>query len=280
MANNKKNNNDKELLEARMKIANKNRENLLKKENAQPKEISLSLFEKNAKLYNKRFIRRSYVSYEEHYNEFVNTKPLSARNKFVIEATIDKEYVKPFIELLKENGFNILGSKNYYNLENVIKDYNENPSMYQVQKEAIAAIEKDVELLKNSSEEFENIENDDSRFYFLPYNDKVESLFEFVEVYKDTILKFSQENDITIMLKVSGYCNQIEGFLGFNFFDADKTDEEVVVDFASRVTVVANLNSNVSVFAAGLLLSGIGESEDELKALNTHIVVENIKILN
>ena len=278
MANNKKNN-DKELLEARMKIANKNRENLLKKENAQPREVSLSLFEKNAKVYNKSYLRRSYVSYDEHYKEFVDVKPLSARNKFVIEATLDNEFVKPFIELLKENGFNVLGSKNYFNLENVIKDYNASPSSYNVQKAAIDAIAKDVELLKSSNEEFENIENEDSRFYFLPYNDKVETLFEFVEVYKDVILKFAKDNDITIMLKVSGYCNQVEGFLGFNFFDADKKDEEVVVDFASRVTVVANLNSNVSVFAAGLLLSGVGESEDELKSLNTHIVVENIKIL-
>ena len=82
------------------------------------------------------------------------------------------------------------------------------------------------------------------------------------------------------MLKIMGYCNQIDGFFGFNFFDADQKDEEVIVDYASRITVTVDFAKVYSVYSAGLLLTGIGDSEDELNAMSTHIVAENLKYRN
>jgi hypothetical protein len=269
----KNNKNEKALQEAKEKIA---RQNQARKVQEQPVEISVSLFERNAKIYNKKGLRRSFASFGERYQEFLNVMPLSARNKFVLEATIDKSCVEAFIKLLKDNEFEVLGSLNYYNLENACKDYEANKAVYASQAGAINAISKDVELMKKDEAEYKEIENEDCLFYFLPYNSKVDTLFEFVSVYKDVILNFARENDITIMLKVTSYCNQVEGFFGFNFFHADQK-EETVVDFASRVSVVADLNSRVSVFNAGLLLSGVGENEDELNVVNTHVVVQNIK---
>ena len=66
-------------------------------------------------------------------------------------------------------------------------------------------------------------------------------------------------------------------FFGFNFFDADQGDKEVVVDYASRITVKVNFAQRYSVFAAGLLLSGIGDALEELSAMNTYIVADNLK---
>ncbi len=269
----KNKNDEKALQQAKAKIVAKNQAN---KAAAEPKEVSISLFERNAKIYNKKGLRRSFASFKERYSEFLQVMPLSARNKFVLEVTLDKSCVEAFIKLLQDNEFEVLGSINYYNLENAVNDYNANKALYQAQAGAIEAIAKDVELMKKDKELYKNIENEDSVFCFLPYNSKVETLFEFIGAYKDLILNFAKENDITIMFKVTAYCNQVEGFFGFNFFDADQM-EETVVDFASRVSIIADLNSRLSVFNAGLLLSGVGENEDELNVLNTHIVVQNIK---
>ena len=256
----KNKNDEKALQQAKAKIVAKNQAN---KAAAEPKEVSISLFERNAKIYNKKGLRRSFASFKERYSEF-------------LEVTLDKSCVEAFIKLLQDNEFEVLGSINYYNLENAVNDYNANKALYQAQAGAIEAIAKDVELMKKDKELYKNIENEDSVFCFLPYNSKVETLFEFIGAYKDLILNFAKENDITIMFKVTAYCNQVEGFFGFNFFDADQK-EETVVDFASRVSIIADLNSRLSVFNAGLLLSGVGENEDELNVLNTHIVVQNIK---
>ncbi len=243
-------------------------------------ELSLSAYERNVKNYNRKGLRRQFYSIYTHSSEYVAVPPIASTRKLVFEVTIDKGCTEKFIELLKNEGFRVLGSENYYYLENLIETYDLNQSLYQnVNVEAIEAIRKDLDLMKSKNKDYKEIENDDCVFYFMPYNDGIETLYEFVKTKKEALSKFSKENDITLMFKIIGYCNQIDGFLGFNFFDADKKDEEVVVDYASRVTVFADFNSRTSVYASGLLLSSIGETEAELidSDINVHILGENVR---
>ena len=103
------------------------------------------------------------------------------------------------------------------------------------------------------------------------------TLFEFIGAYKEKISEFAKKEDITIMMKIGGYCDQIDGFFGFNFFDADQGDKEVIVDYASRITIKVDFKERYSVFAAGLLLAGIGDDIEELSAMNTYIIADNLR---
>ena len=80
------------------------------------------------------------------------------------------------------------------------------------------------------------------------------------------------------MLKVCPFCTQLDGFFGFNFFDADQKGE-VVVDYAARLTVGVNFNQFVTEYQGAVLLSGIGKTKEELADtdLNVHLVAENIR---
>ncbi len=240
-------------------------------------EITVSLFERNAKIYNRKGLRRAFSSIASHVTEYVPTEPLSARKEVVLEVTIDKNSVDAYQAFLKENGFTVLGDTNYFHLDNACKDYELKKDLFQKQKDTIAAIAKDVESMKANAKPYKEIEEEDVVFYFLPYNDVVKSLFEFIGAYKDKISEFAKKEDITIMMKIAGYCDQIDGFFGFNFYDADKGDQEVIVDYASRITVKVDFKERYSVFAAGLLLAGIGDDIEELKAMNTYIVADNLK---
>ena len=243
-------------------------------------EISIEAFEKNAKNYNKNGLRRNFYSLYTHAHEYVSSMPLISCNKYVFQCTIDKELVTKFIDFLKNDGFKVIGSENYFYIERLVNLYDLNKDKYKgINPEAIDAIRKDLDIMKKNNKDYSEVENDDCVFYFLPFNDSIESLYEFIKTKKDGILKFAKENDITIMFKIVGYSNQADGFVGFNFFDADKKDEEVIIDYASRITVMVDFNDRNSVFAAGLLLSGIGETEGELldSDINTHILAENAK---
>ena len=79
------------------------------------------------------------------------------------------------------------------------------------------------------------------------------------------------------MLKVCPFTTQMDGFIGFNFYDADQKGE-VVVDYAARLTVGVDFNKFVTAYQAAVLLTGIGESKEELADpdLNVHIFAENI----
>ena len=245
-------------------------------------EISIEAFEKNAKNFNRNGLRRDFYSLYTHATEYVNSAPLIACNKYVLECTIDKELVSKFIELLKNEGFTLIGSENYYFLDRMVNIYDLNKDRYRgINPEAMEAIKKDLALMKERNKEYKEIENDDCTFYFLPYNEGIESLFEFIKTKKELLSKFAKDNDITIMLKVVGYNNQADGFIGFNFFDADKKDEEVIIDYASRITIMVDFNDRNSVFSSGLLLAGIGETEAELvdSDINTHILADNAKFV-
>lgn len=241
------------------------------------KEISVALFEKNAKEFNKKNLRRSFSSFYTRYSEYIPLPPLSARNKVVLEATLDKGNVEDFQQFLKDRGFSVLGDTNYYHLDNVVEDYKKNADMFTNQKDAVEAIEKDLVTMHANTKPYKEIENEDTVFYFLPYNDQVSNIFEFIGKYKEEFLKYAVDNDITLMFKISGFTNQIDGFFGFNFFDADVKDQDVVVDYASRINVRVDFSKRSSVFAAAILLNAVGDDEDEVNAMNVHILAENLK---
>ena len=241
-------------------------------------EISLELFERNLKLYNSKNLRRSYTSIDNKISEYgLKIAPLSATSKFAIQVTIDKSVVETFIELLKSKNFEMYGDTDTYFLEKSVADYEANPGLFTQQKGAIEAIKKDLVGLKENRKPYKEIENEDCVFTFIPSNDVIDTLFEFVTAYKDELVQFSKDNDVTIMMKVGGFCNQVNGFIGFNVLDADQKDKEVVVDFVMRVNVNVDFNSRSSVYSAALLLKGIGENKDELIAMNTHLLADNLK---
>lgn len=240
-------------------------------------EINISLFERNAKIYNRKGLRRAFASIATHVTEYVPTEPLSARKEVVLEVTIDKNSADAYQAFLKENGFTILGNTNYFHLDNACKDYELKKDLFQKQKDTIAAIAKDVEAMKANAKPYTEIKDEDVVFYFLPYNDVVKTLFEFIGAYKEKISEFAKKEDITVMMKIAGYCDQIDGFFGFNFYDADQGENEVIVDYASRITVKVDFKERYSVFGAGLLLAGVGDDQEELMAMNTHILAENLK---
>ena len=136
---------------------------------------------------------------------------------------------------------------------------------------------KERDELKSKNKDFEEIENDDVKFYFLPYTKNVETLYDFITTSKNDILKYAKEKDITIMFRVCPFCSQMEGFFGFNFFDADQKGE-VVVDFASRLSVGVDFNKFVTVFQGAAMLSGIAKDKEEMASpdLNVHLIAENI----
>jgi len=246
-------------------------------------EITISQFERNAKKYNKKGLLRKYSDINKYFSEYQGVKPLAQTTKFVIEVTVDKSVVEQLIKELNEKGFTVLGDKNYFYPNLVVETYLKNRPFYRnVDPNAIQAISKDVKKMVDEKKDYKEIENEDTVFYFLPYSDTVETFYEFVKTTKDYFVKFSKDNDITLMMKVMGYSNQLSGFLGFNFFDADKGDENVVVEFASRMTIGVNFNDKDSVYNAGILLCGIGETEGELvdEDINTHIVTETAKYTN
>lgn len=241
------------------------------------KEISLAAFEKNAARANKRGLARSFNTILNYQSEYLPILPLSATKKLMFEVTIDKESTNDFIKLIKDNGFAFYGATNYFYAEEFVNQYEANPRMYpNIKPDMVVAIKKDVAHMKETNTDAKDIENDDQVFYFMPYSEGVSTLYEFIKTMKDKILSFAKEKDITVMMKVTGFNNQISGFFGFNFFDADKGEEEVVVEFASRVTVGVDFKSRGAVYTAAMYLNSIGESEEELydQDVNTHIVTE------
>ena len=245
-------------------------------------EITIEAFEKNAKNFNRNGLRRDFYSLYTHAAEYVSSAPLIASNQYILECTVDKESVEKLIEVLKKEGFTLIGSENYFFIERMVNLYELNKDKYRgINPEAMEAIKKDLALMKEKNKDYKEIANDDCSFFFYPYSEGVETLFEFIKTKKDIFAKFAKENDITIMLKIVGFNGQADGFIGFNFFDADKKDEDVIIDYASRVTIMVDFNDRNSVFASGLLLSGIGENADELldSEVNTHILAENAKFV-
>lgn len=239
-------------------------------------EITIEVFENNAKIYNKKNLRRSYASIPLHETEYIQLRPLGASSKFVLEVIIDKEYAVEYQKYLKKKGFTILGGTNYYHIENMLKDYHSNERIYGNIKDRMEEIEKDYNLMLKNNKPFVELENDDVKFYFLPYNDTIETLCDFIEASKTGISRFCKNRDITIVMNVIGYCNMIKGFFGFNFFDAESKKEESI-DYSSNILINVDFSIKNSVYASALLLSGITSSKEDIELMNCHILAENLK---
>ena len=241
-------------------------------------EIDIPIFERNMKLYNKKGLRRSFTSVVNHKKEYMVIPPLSSSNEFMMEVTLDKEYAEMFMDLLTSNNLEDLGANPVLHLENLIKDYEANKEAFADKKETFEKIYDELEKRKKDNPPYQLLENDDVKFYFYPYNDKVSTMYDFIKAYKNVILDFAKEKDITIMLRPVAFSNQLEGFFGFNFFDAD-SKEEVVVDYASRLTVHVDFDQAATVYSSAIILSGIGKSKEELadQDLNVHLISENLK---
>ena len=107
-------------------------------------EITLELFEKNAKIANKKGLRRQYSSIPLRASEYLPSIPLGVSDKLVLECTIDKEFYPNIKALLEENNFQLLGSQNYYNLKEIVDGYEANKEAYKNYDEPISAIKNDL----------------------------------------------------------------------------------------------------------------------------------------
>ena len=239
------------------------------------KEISIGLFEKNAKIWNKKGLRRSYASFSKRTNEYLKLAPLGSSSKYVIEVVVDKDFASKTIELLKSKGFEVLGAKNYYHSNEILVDYENNKKFYPNIEDKMEELSKEYESSRKC-DEYEIIENDDARFYFLPYNDKINNLCEFIEEEKNNILNYAKENDITIIMNIKSFVGMLTGYFGFNYIDA-QTNDDTEVDYSSEIVVKVDINQVASVYVCAILLEGITPNSLDLELMNVHIAADNLK---
>lgn len=237
------------------------------------REISINLFEKNLKTQNKQGLERSYYTVEDYTLEYVKVKPLGSTSKYAIQVVIDKDYVKEFQTYLKKKNFEILGSSNYFPIGNMLADYYANEKNAIHIKEQMEAVEKDYILMKDNSQAFELVDNDDAKFYFLPYNEKCDSLCDFIESIKTGLIKFAKNRDITIVMNLVPYCDMLVG--GFVFNATDEEDNQL--DFVSNMVLSVDFEQKASGYAAALLMKGIAKNAFDLETLNFHIFADNLK---
>lgn len=235
-------------------------------------EISVKDFEQKAKKINKRGLNRSYSSIAKNPSEYVNGFPLGYTNEFVLEVIIDKEYVTKFQDFLKRRNYTIIGKGNSYFLGKLIEDYENKKQYFTNIVSQMEAISKDYEKLINAKSKYEKIENDDAKFYFLPYNDDVHTLCEFVEKEKESILKYALKNDITILMNIKAFSNQVKGFLGFNFLDEE--NEEETITYQSSIYITADFKQAIFTYNVAAFLNAITDNEEDLELMGVHIITE------
>lgn len=239
-------------------------------------EITVSTFEKNARAFNKKGIMRSFNVMNDFASEYYSKPQLGVTNKYVLEVTIDKEYASDFQKFLKRRKIAIIGDYNHYHIGCLVEDYKKYGRYYPELAKQMEAIAKDYDLMLADSKPYKEVENDDVKFFILPYNDKINTLCDFIERYKGAILEYAKKDDITIIMNLLGYSNMISGYFGFNFIDAESESEEVI-DYSSQITLTVDLKSKSSVCAAGILLSGVANNAEDIELMNCHIMAENIK---
>lgn len=235
-------------------------------------EISVKAYEQKAKKFNKRGLNRSYSSIAKNAGEYINGLPLGFTDEFVLEVIIDKEFATKFIDFLKRRNYPIIGKANSYYIGKLLEDYEKKKQYFPNIADQIATMAKEYDEMINAKTKYEKIENDDVKFYFLPYNENVSSLCEFVEKEKEAILKYALKNDITILMNVLAFSRQIKGFIGFNFLDEDNDNE--TISFQSSIYVTADFKQPISVYNVASLLNAITDTEDDLELMGVHILTE------
>ncbi len=243
-----------------------------------PVEINVEQFEKKAKFSNKRRMERSYTSIASHPEEYLTYKPMGMTDKFLLEITCDKEDVDDLQKFFVEKGYKIIGAEKTYFMEREIEDFHKYKNV--LKTEVIEAYEAEEEKLNQFLKDFKNYKDakteNDVMFYLYPYNDKIETLYEFILSEKEDLLKYSKEKDITILMGIASFSKTVSGFIGFNFFDLDEAEEgkEVTVDFAYNFVVNIDFDEPLNVYATALLLKGFTNDKDDLANVNYHIVAK------
>lgn len=235
-------------------------------------EISVKTYENKAKRLNKKGYNRSYSSIAKNASEYVNQLPLGFTDEIVLEVIIDKEFATKFIDFLKRRNYPIIGKSNSYYFGKLLSDYENKKQYFTHIADQMATMAKEYEEMLNAKSKYEKIENDDVKFYFLPYNENVSSLCEFVEKEKDSILKYAIKNDITILMNVLAFSKQVKGFIGFNFLDED--NENDTISFQSSIYVTADFKQPISVYNAASILNAVTDNEDDLELMGVHILTE------
>ena len=241
-------------------------------------EITLNQFEAKAKTLNRRGMQRGFVSMSKAPFEYVQRLPLGISNEIVVEAIIDKDYVKDLIKIVKGFNLELLGGVNYYFIGKILEDFDKNKKAIPADRwEAYEAMRKDYELMLKNKKDFVEMENDDVKFYFKALNDEITNVRELIYKMHDKLDKLAKKNDITIFLNFKAYADSLQGFMAFNFFDLDEKEEgkEVVVESAYNAIVGVDFASQVSVYAASVLLTALTDDKEVFEASNFHINAEN-----
>ncbi len=243
-----------------------------------PVDIKIDQFEKKAKLSNKRRMERSYTSIAEHPEEYLTYKPMGMSDKFLLEITCDKSDVDELQAFFTNKGYKIVGAEKTFFIEREIEDFHKYKSVLKQEAiDAYLAEEKRLnDILANPLKYKDATTENDVLFYLYPYNDKIETLYEFILSEKEDLLKYAQEKDITILMGIAGFSQTVSGFIGFNFFDLDEKEEgkEIVVDFAYNFVVNIDFDNPLNVYATALVLSGLTKDREDLENINYHIVAK------
>ena len=239
--------------------------------------IDYKTYERNCKNKNKRGILRGYQSIYNHPEEFSLMKSAGVTNKLLFSVSVDISVVEGLITLFRDLGFKTYAD-DYYYLECAYNDYMNNDKF----KDSIKPEDLDnmrFELIDRKTREsmFIKEENDNAKFYLLPYNCECETIYEFIEKYKAKILEFAKVDDVTITMNPVGYSDQINGFIGFNFLDLDEKEEgkDVEVEFASGFNIGVDFKKAITIFSSALYLKALGNNNEELRSLNVSIYGDN-----
>ncbi len=241
-------------------------------------EITLNQFEAKAKKLNKRGMQRGYVSMAKSPFEYTQSLPLGITNEIVVEAVIDKDYAKDLVKIIKGLKLEIIGGTNYYFLGKVIDDFDKNKkAIPQKRWEAYEAMRKDYNLMLENKKDFTEMENDDVKFYFKAFNEDITNLRELIYQLDTKLDKLAKKNDITIFLNFKAYCDSLQGFMAYNFFDLDEKEEgkEVVVEKAYNAIIGVDFANPISVYAASVLLTSLTDEKEVFDNSNFHINAEN-----
>lgn len=239
--------------------------------------IDYRVYERNCKNKNKRGLLRGYSSLYAHPEELGVIKGAGVDNKILFSVSVDVSVAEDLIKLFRSFGFKTYGD-DYYYLECRYNDYMNNEKLRASIKDSELEALK-MELLDRKAREsmFIMEENDNTKFYILPYNDECHTVYEFLDKYKKAILDFSKIDDVTITMNPVGYSDQIQGFIGFNFYDLDEKEDgrDVEVSFTSGFNIAVDFKKPITIFSSTLYLTALGSDNEELNSLNVALYGEN-----
>lgn len=238
-------------------------------------QISIELFEKNARIHNQKNLRRSILTMHKHAKEYVNI-PGGLTNECVMEINVDKSALEDVMGLLKGKGYRIIGTENILPIEISlnsllpIRDKDDNV------KGLIAQGQNDLEIMTKRNKEYMIDENDDAKFLFSPKNDDVNNVIEFIQDVNAELRRIAEEKDVTILIYVTNVLKNLSGAIAYNFVDQDSEDNKVI-DFQTSFILNVNMANAFSTYYAGYAASYLASDISDLDFLNLSIMATNLK---